>query len=165
MDRASNKNDPHTSLPQPERRLGNERRRVTMRSLLLGGLNPRRREGRRLTDATNLLDWHDPKLLALAVTILLLSCMDALITVHLLLLGGEELNPLMAFFLANDVTTFIVAKLILTGVPLLLLVATARARVFGQFRVIWLLQIFLLLYAVLIGYEWILLERTLIPEG
>lgn len=164
MERASETSDSHNSLPQPERRLGNERRRVSMRSLFLGGLNPRRRDGRRLSDATNLLDWHEPKLLALAVTILLLSCMDALITVHLLLLGGEELNPLMAFFLASDTTTFIVAKLILTGVPLLLLVATARARLFGRFPVLWVLQIFLLLYAVLIGYEWVLLERTLVPR-
>lgn len=163
MDASPQNPDTGSSLPQPERRIGSDRRRVTVRSMLLGGLNPRRRTGRRLSDETNLLDWHEPKLLVLAVTILLLSCMDALITVHLLLLGGEELNPLMAFFLAQDATAFIVAKLILTGVPLLLLVATARARIFGGFRVLWLLQIFLLFYAVLIGYEWVLLERTLIP--
>ena len=70
-----------------------ERRRQTIKSVVYGSLNPRRRHNRRTADdQTMILDWHDSGLFLLAVSIMIMSCMDAFFTLRILALGGEELN-------------------------------------------------------------------------
>jgi hypothetical protein len=45
------------------------------------------------------IDWHEPYLLFLAMTILLLSVADAFLTITLIMGGAQEANPLLAFIL------------------------------------------------------------------
>ena len=89
MDRPRDPAAPGSNAPQDgagaplvERRVNKlDRRSVTLRSLLKGGLTPRRRGGRRATDHEQPIDWHDPHLLLLALAMLVLSVADAFLTV------------------------------------------------------------------------------------
>ena len=121
------------SLPQERRKA--DRRRGSLWGFLVGGFRPRRRGGRRAEDRYALVDWHEPHLLLTAVLILLLSTADAFLTLNILLLGGEELNPFMAWMLDRNLLLFTAVKMLLTGGGVIILVATARARIFQAMTV------------------------------
>ncbi len=145
----------------PDRRLGYDRRRLTFGMFIRGGITPRRRGGRREAEGHALVDWHEPHLMFLAITILLLSMADAYLTLTLLARGAEELNPLLAYVLENAPRLFIAIKMALTGTAVLLLVALSRAKVFRVIKVSAIIHWCVLGYAVLIGYECWLLQQNL----
>jgi hypothetical protein len=146
---------------QRERRVGGgDRRRTTLRTFLQSGITPRRRGGRRDDEQHLPIDWHEPYLLGLALTILLLNVADAFLTLTLLTEGAREANPIIAFVLETYPKLFALTKMGLTGVGVLVLVAVARARVFNMVRVGSLLHAVLAGYAALIGYEWWLLRSV-----
>lgn len=155
------------ALPAPavraERRSGADRRRRLWWSLLYGGLWPRRVGGRRAEDHHRpLIDWHGPGLLASCVLILMLCCADAFLTLLLISKGAVEANPVMALWVYDDVRTFTIVKLSMTGAGVLALVAIARFRVFGFVRVASLVHAVLVGYTVLIAYQlylFMLIER------
>lgn len=130
-----------------------QRRKVTLRSFLRGGLSPRRRAGRRASDHDAPIDWHDPYLLFLSLAILLLSVTDALLTVTLLANGAIETNPLLAWVLNRHPQLFAVAKMALTGLSVVVLVAVARTRLFGLISARVLFQGLVMAYVALIVYE------------
>ncbi len=74
-----------------ERRGRADRRNRVWWSICYGSFNPRRRSpARRLGDSRfHSLDWHSAHLLAVAVGILLLSVVDAFLTLQLLQ-GGRQ---------------------------------------------------------------------------
>jgi hypothetical protein len=150
-----------TSPPWIERRSGLDRRRVTLRSFFKGGVTPRRRAGRRAGEHHLPIDWHEPYLLFLSVTILLLSVLDAFLTLTLLTAGATEANPVMAFVLDNHPQLFALLKMGFTSVGVLVLVAVARARLFRVLKVGLVLQGVFVAYVALIGYEWWLLRAIL----
>jgi hypothetical protein len=134
-----------------DRRLGPDRRRLTLWSVLYGSIRPRRRHLRRDADhAVHVVDWHESHLLAISITILLLCSADAWLTLRLLEMGASELNPFMAALIYHDLTMFTTAKMSLTGGGVVLLVMLARVRIAGPLRVQHLL------YGVLIGYGWLI---------
>ncbi len=140
-----------------ERRRFPDRRRLTFRTFLRSGVTPRRRGGRRRGECDGVVDWYEPDLLLLALTILLLSITDAFFTVTLLANGATEINPLLAYVLQRFPGYFPIFKLTLTGVGVVVLVAMARARVFRIMRVKTVLQLILAGYVALIAYEaWML---------
>lgn len=138
-----------------------DRRRTTLRSFLRGGLTPRRRGGRRAGEQHLPIDWHEPYLLFLALTILLLSVADAFLTITLIMGGATEANPFLAFILDDHPRLFASVKMTLTGGGVLVLVAVARARLFRIMRVGFLLQGIFVAYVALIAYEWWLLRTFL----
>ena len=144
-----------------ERRGGEDRRRTTVRTFLQSGITPRRRGGRRADEQHLPIDWHEPYLLAVALTILLLNVLDAFLTLTLLTAGAREANPVIAFVLDEHPRLFALTKMGLTGVGVLVLVAVARARLFNVMRVSGLLHAVLAGYVTLIAYEWWLLRATL----
>ena len=144
-----------------ERRQAGDRRRMTLRTFIQGGLTPRRRGGRRAHELDALIDWHEPHLLFLAVTILLLSLADALLTLTLMTVGANEANPILAFVLDGHPKLFAAVKMGLTGGGILVLVAVARARIFRLVRVATVMHWLMLAYVALIGYEWWLLRSSL----
>ena len=81
------------------------------------------------------VDWHEPYLLGLAVTILLLNVVDAFLTLTLLTSGAREANPFVAFILDSHPQLFALTKMGLTGGGVLILVAVARIRLFNVMRV------------------------------
>lgn len=145
-----------------ERRVGpRDRRERLWRSLVYGGLSPRRRTGRRLLDHHRpIIDWHGPGLFASAMLIMVLCVLDAFLTLRLLSTGAREENPLMALYVYTDAQRFAILKLSLTGVGVLTLVALARFRVFRVVRVCAFVHAMFFGYLALVVYEFGLLERV-----
>jgi hypothetical protein len=139
-----------------DRRERDERRTLTLGTILRGSIRARRRRGRRYDDSYH-IDWHEPDLLFLSVTTVLLSVIDAFLTLTLLRHGAVEANPFLDYVLTYHPELFAVIKMTLTGGGVLVLVAMARAHLFRVIRVKTVLQWCLLGYVVLIGYElWLL---------
>jgi hypothetical protein len=137
-----------------DRRARVDRRRHSAWSFLYGGVRPRRRQGRRDGDHNRTFpDWHEPRVLYLALGIVLMSCADALFTLNLLAAGGQELNVVMRMLLASDVEHFLWAKIGVTGLSVIPLVIAARRHVLGWLRVERFLQFFCAGYAALMVYE------------
>ena len=89
---------------------------------------------------------------------LLLSTADALLTLILLERGANEANPVMAQFVGGSPLVFAMVKMGLTSGGIIVLILLARVRVFGRVPVSFLLYTVLFGYAVLVGYEFWLLE-------
>ncbi len=141
--------------PVVERRVNAEdRRRTTLQTLLRGAFVPRRRAGRRESDRDVPLDWHDPYLMFLSIAMLVLSVTDAFFTVTLMTDGARETNPLLAFMLDEHPRLFAAAKMTLTGVSVIFLVAVARSRLFKLIPVSLIFQALVLAYLALVSYEW-----------
>lgn len=142
-----------------ERRGISDRRRRVWWAVCYGSFNPRRRTPpRRLDDSRfHSLDWHSSHLLAVAIGILLLSVVDAFLTLVLLQGGADEVNPIMGLFIYRSVATFAALKMAMTGASIVLMVLLARYRFMRLLRVEWVMYGLLLVYAGLIGYEvWML---------
>jgi hypothetical protein len=146
-----------------ERRNAPDRRKRVLYSLFYGSFNPRRRTPRR-TDARSLrdLDWHHPQWLAVAVLIVVLSCVDAALTLSLMSHGAYEVNPVMAPIVGGSALVFTVIKVGLTAGGVVLLTLAARMRAFGRIPVAFLLYAVLIGYGTLVVYELKLLEETLL---
>jgi len=138
-----------------ERREAADRRRHSAWSFLYGGVRPRR----------IFLDWHEPRVLYLALAILLMSCADALFTLNLLAVGGEELNVVMRLLLERGTHWFLWSKIGLTAVSVVVLVAAARRRVLGRIPVLWLIKLCFAGYLLLIGWELHLLYGLVVDQG
>lgn len=150
-----------SGLPIERRRGQRDRRARLWRSLVYGGLNPRRRTGRRQSDHHRpIVDWHSPALFASAMLILVLCVLDGLLTLGLLAGGAREANPVMAALINGDVQRFAILKFAMTGVGVVTLVALARFRVFRVLRAETLLHAVLFGYLVLVVYEVVLLDRV-----
>jgi hypothetical protein len=130
-----------------------DRRALTLRTLLTSSFKPRRRGGRRADEQESPVDFHEPYLLSLAVAMLVLSVVDGLLTVTLMTDGATETNPLLAFVLDEHPRLFAAVKMGLTGLGVVLLVATARARLFKRVRTSAFLKGLVLAYFALVVYE------------
>lgn len=143
-----------------ERRSGIERRQRSLRAYWHGAQHPRRRAGRRATDAVYpIVDWHSPRVFALVFSTLLLCVADGVLTIMLIGNGAVEVNPVMALFVPHSLGWFAAVKLTLTSVGTLVLVACSRMRLFGVLPVEALLAFVLAAYVVLVTYELQLVEQ------
>ena len=137
-----------------DRRSGDNRRSSFWHSLLYGNFRPRRRSSRRQADSHHFyFDWHEPRILFLALSILLLSCLDALFTLNLINAGATEANLFMAKLLEHSVDKFLAIKILMTAVAVVIMVTAARRRFIGFFSVEHLLQGCCVLYFGVICYE------------
>ena len=135
-----------------------DRRQFGWRTVLFGFLRSRRRSTRREEEGEPLFtDWHHPWLFFLAVGTMLLSCIDAFMTLQLLERGAIEVNPLMAVVIGHSALMFASTKIILTGVGILVLVFLSRARFMDLFRTGVILTVFFSFYACLVCYEFVYL--------
>lgn len=110
-------------VPCSEKRRGIDRRtnnRTRLKYLLFNG---RRQRIRREEDKGKayFFDRYSPKFLLAITIILMLSILDALLTLIVIEKGATELNPVMAHFLEYGTLSFVVAKYILTSVGVLIL--------------------------------------------
>ena len=155
-------------LVTAERRQTSNRRTGFWGALLYGNFRPRRRSSRRAVDAhCYLFDWHEPRILYIALAVLLLSCTDALFTLNLINAGATEANVFMARMLEVGINQFVSVKISMTGFSLIVLVIAARRNFIGPFNVEHLLQLFLAGYLLLIGYQiymfWYVFELSISP--
>ena len=77
------------------------------------------------------VDRYADGLLALILAILVSSVLDAVLTVHLLGSGAEEINPLMSRLLERGILWFLVGKYAMTAVGLPLLLIFKNYYLFG----------------------------------
>ena len=135
-----------------------DRRMFSWRTVFFGYVRSRRRHPRRGVDSEVLfLDWHHPWLFFLAVGTMLMSCLDAFMTLQLLERGMVEANPVMAAILGQGTTAFAVSKMLMTGTSILILVFMAKARFLNRFRTGLFLTLFFSIYACLVCYEFVFL--------
>jgi len=142
-----------------------DRRRRFWWSVVYGSFNPRRRSPRRLDTAEfHLVDWHQSRLLAVVMAIMLLCVSDAFLTLVLLQGGAREANPVMASVVYRDATTFTILKMLMTSASVAVMVLLAGYRFLGVFRVEVLLYLVLLGYLSLVVYElWMMSELGMFP--
>jgi len=140
------------------RRAKSDRRTFTWRTVFFGFLRSRRREHRRQDDANVVfIDWHHPWLFFLAVGIMILSSMDAFMTLQLINLGATEVNPVMAAIMGKGTMAFAVSKMLMTAIGILMLVFLAKAVAFNAFRTGVMLTVAFSFYCCLVCYEFVLL--------
>jgi hypothetical protein len=84
---------------------------------------------------------------------LILSVVDAFLTVTLMSGGAVEVNPIMAAVMGHDIGVFAILKIAMTGVCVMLMVFLARYRFMRLVRVELLLYGVLLTYLLLVGHE------------
>ncbi len=130
---------------------------------MYGSFNPRRRDCRRAgSGALGDLDWHHPQWLAVAIIIVVLSCVDAGLTLDLIQHGAYEVNPIMAPLVGGSALAFTLVKVGLTAGGVVLLTLVAGKRAFGRLPVSVLLYAVLAGYGTLVCYEFRLLGETLL---
>jgi hypothetical protein len=136
-----------------------DRRMRTLRALAFGNVQPRRRGPRRQEDVGfAAVDWHDSRWLAVALLILILSLVDAFLTLTLIAGGADEVNPFMDSLLGRMDRSFILWKLGLTGSGIIVLTILVRVRAFGMYIAGFILYTVLAAYIALISYEFWLLD-------
>jgi len=125
-------NDKQIKFSSLERRSFQDRRdprQFKIKTLFIYG---RRRTIRRQEDRYRIssLDRYSSALFACIVSILLLSVIDALLTLYLVDHGAVEINPLMAYYLKIDPLVFMSIKYLLTSfsVFILLMCGNVSAR-------------------------------------
>jgi hypothetical protein len=142
-----------------ERRSGIDRRRYSLGAYVHGARNPRRRNGRRASDAYYpIVDWHSPRVFAMVMAILTLCVADGVLTVFLISHGAIEVNPFMALFVPHKLGWFAAIKLTLTSLGTLVLVACSRMKLFKTIPGEALLAGIALAYVTLVIYELRLIE-------
>jgi hypothetical protein len=145
-----------------ERRRGIDRRKTRLGGILPPFFSGRRRHLRRVDDRRKftLLDHYSPKIFAIIVVILLLSLVDAVMTLVLISHGAVELNPVMAYLLSKGDTTFLVVKYLLTAVSVTIvaLINYVFIRIFNT-HVRNLLLFFAGCFALVVAWELFLMVR------
>lgn len=139
-----------------------DRRQFSWRTVLFGFFRSRRRLTRRDQEAEPLYsDWHHPWLFFLAVSIMILSSVDAFLTLRLLERGAIEINPIMASVIGHSIGVFATSKMLLTGLGICVLVFLSRARFMDRLRTGVFLTGFFSVYACLVCYEFVMLMHHL----
>lgn len=137
-------------------RVTTDRRSLSWRTVLYGFLRSRRRVHRREDEAeVRFIDWHHPWLFFLSVGIMLMSSLDAFMTLLLIERGMVEINPVMAAIMGQGTALFAASKLFMTGTGVMMLVFMARSRFLNRFRTGLFLTIIFSCYACLVCYEFV----------
>ncbi|MGA2400307.1 MAG: DUF5658 family protein [Syntrophobacteraceae bacterium] len=139
-----------------ERRSGGERRARPTSPFTLQSLVGSRRRYRRKEDARKFyfVDLYSPFSVVLLLSTLVLSIVDAFLTLNLV--GGDiyELNPVMGFFLKLGPLQFIFVKWFLSALGLITLLVLKNYYLWqGRVKVVAVLAIFPFLYLALVSYE------------
>lgn len=96
---------------------------------------------------------YESHYLVLILSILLLCILDAHFTLHLLQMGGVELNPIMIVLLEKNVALSLVLKYLITAAGLIFLLVHKNFRIFGNIRVSGLIYFVFILYVFLVLAE------------
>lgn len=150
-----------------ERRSGQDRRSRPTSPFTLRSLYGSRRYGRRKEDRAlhYYVDRYGIRSVTILVVSLLLCLIDAYMTIYLLSLGAQELNPVMDFFLRIGTIPFLLVKYSVTGLALMwLLIHKNYPLMGGRFTGKGLLLGVPVLYTLLVLYE-LFLVFVVIPSA
>jgi hypothetical protein len=158
-DLSSMNSDP-AKPPSFERRSGYDRRYRTLGIWSKYWFTGRRAAVRRMEDKRRSyrIDRHSARTLAVILLIIILSIIDAILTLHLLDRGATELNPLMDYSLGHGPLTFFWVKYMLTSAALIIILTNKTAYLFNtKFQVKILFVVFLVPFVLVIHWELYLL--------
>ena len=145
-----------------DKRAAIDRRRFGWRTMLFGYFRSRRLNVRRVgDDDVVFLDWHHPWLFFLSVGTMIMSCLDAFMTLQLIDRGMLEANPVMAAILGQGTAAFAASKMLMTGTSILILVFLAKTRFLNRMRAGIFLTVLFSAYACLVCYEFVQLLMTM----
>lgn len=143
------------------RRSNTDRRRFSATTIYTSLLNPRRKNSRRSADQRfPMLDFYNWHHMLAAIALIMFSVTDATFTLLLLLQGGEELNPVMDYFIRMGNFQFFAAKMLITFFSIFFFVACWNYIAFSFFRVRNFLYASLIIYTILVAYEITLLRQA-----
>lgn len=141
----------------PDRRASQDRRQQhVLYSDWRYAFGGRRRGARRsIRDLETGVDQYEPRLMFMAVAVLILSAMDATFTLRLIQAGiVEEANPIMRALMDIDIQLFANVKIALTVFALIFLVVCYHGRIGKRrFPISWIFKATLFGYSALICYE------------
>lgn len=144
------------------RRSGRERRTGRFGDIRWFLKTGRRRQVRRAADRRKLhmLDYYPPKLFVVLVVVLLLSIIDALLTLWLIGNGAVEINPVMAYYLKLGPNIFMATKYLITVSVVIIgvLLNYAYIRIF-RFQFGHILNVFAGCFAMVVVWELYLIVR------
>ena len=146
-----------------ERRSGIDRRKNRFR-FFRPFSKARRRQLRRQSDRCRIhfLDYYNPKILYLVILVILLSLLDALLTLWLLGNGAQELNPVMAFFLQFGPIAFITSKHLFTSISVVIIVLLYHTRIHRmKFQLGHLLYFFAMAFVAVVIWEITLINLSM----
>jgi hypothetical protein len=139
-----------------DRRQATDRRRWPTGPWSAWGWRGRRARQRRRAEHCRpyFVDRFSSFLFVCVLALLLGTVADGVLTLQLMDVDCQEVNPVMAYLLSHGVVTFLLGKYLLTVIGLPLLLVCKNYYLFGTpFRVGYLIPIFAVLYAILIGYQ------------
>ena len=137
-----------------ERRQLPDRRLTSTKPVSIYTLRGRRKKARRVEETENYyVDRYELRYLFLIISILILCFMDAFLTVILLQLGAEELNPFMLIFIEKDVVLSMVVKYAITALSLIYILMHKNFRIFRDLQVHSLIYFVFTLYIALVLFE------------
>ncbi|MGD8569663.1 MAG: DUF5658 family protein [Gammaproteobacteria bacterium] len=132
-------------------------RRTNSWRTIVGSVIYRRRSAPRRTDdsgSPHYVDIHEPHLFYVAVGALLLCVADAFFTMTLLsFYGSYELNPVMDYFIQNDIQHFFFVKFGMTALGIMFLVIHKNFRILNIISGYQILYASLAVYLLLVLYE------------
>ncbi len=139
-----------------ERRTGKDRRSRPTSPFTLQSLVGSRRHYRRTQDARKFyfVDLYSPFSVTILLFTLILSIIDAFLTLNLVGEDIRELNPVMDFFLKQGPFQFIMVKWFFTAFGLITLLVLKNYYLWqGKVRTVAVLALLPFLYLVLVSYE------------
>ena len=143
------------SLSRERRSTHHERRRNHRKAAVHSFYRNRRKHIRREHDATvgYYVDVHEPSLFYLALSLMVLSVLDAFFTTLLISNGSEELNPVLAYLLSLNIYFFLGTKFVLTGFCAMFFIMHKNHRLLNLVSCYQLLVLSVALYFLLVCYE------------
>jgi hypothetical protein len=150
--------DPATGKLAEERRSGTERRNaMSFRKLFIRRPMRRKSRGRRQTDQAAYVDVYDSRTWIIAITVLILSFLDAVLTkMHLIRGSAAEANPIMRMVIDHGgFSLFYIAKGVMTFFPVVVIMIH-KEWALGRFAA----KLCLLAYSILACYHIFLLCVT-----
>ena len=137
-----------------KKRIGPDRRQEKTPLFSKYSLKGRRIALRREDDRLKLFvpDRHSPKTFAIILTIVMLSMLDAILTLELIGRGASELNPIMDYYLNFGPLVFFWTKYLLTFASTLLILFHQEAYLFRSKVQAKVLYFFLMIPFVLVVY-------------
>lgn len=103
---------------------------------------------------------HGQKVFAAAMLIILLTIVDAFLTLDLVSRGATEWNPIMAYYLDQSPLSFFAVKYLLTCASIIIILSITKTHIFGQkLRVKALLVFFIAVLAAVVKWQLFLLHR------
>ena len=111
------------NISNKDRRSGQDRRQDHIPFFKLLFFSGKRKKLRRTEDSRHItvFDTYHPNLLFSILTVLVLSLLDATLTLILIERGAVELNPVMKYYLTLGPTVFVMVKYGITALALLII--------------------------------------------